>query len=42
MKLQDFHDLQKFLCGSLGLHDFHYVRFELENFIDFRNSQLKF
>ena len=28
MKLQDFHDFQKILCGIVGLHDFHDARFE--------------
>ena len=40
IKLQDFHDLQKLLCGILGLHDFHDARFEFDNFLDFRNSNL--
>ena len=40
MELQDFHDLQKLLCGILGSHDFHDARFEFHNFLDFRHSNL--
>ena len=42
MKFQDFHDLQKFLCGIIGLHYFIDALFESENFIDFRHSHLEF
>ena len=42
MKFQYFHDLQKILCGILGLHDFHDARFEFKFFIDFRHSHLEF